>query len=199
MALVCNGTPDTGILARSVTSVNQVFSTARWACGANGPLASWRSAYSRLKLRTPTLVPATSLSKAIPGTPGAAPTYWIDSNGGRPSRSLQWSIGVQREIDRNLTVEASYVGNHGAWWPVSTVGANYNANTPQSLLADGLDITTLAARNILAAPIGSPAAGPFQNKPPYPNFPLTATVAQSLRPFPQAHELAHRRVGPVGR
>jgi len=37
----------------------------------------------------------------------------------------------------------------------------------------------------LLAPIGSAAAGRFQNKLPFPNFPLSATVAQSLRPFPQ--------------
>ena len=181
-ALVYNGTPDTGILARSVTSVNQVFSTA-WAQApmtlAGGvPLTEAQVAY-------PNFSPSHYPVVAIPGTPGAAPTYWIDSNGGRPSRSTQWSLGVQREIVRNLTVEASYVGNRGVWWPVSTVGANFNANTPQSLLADGLDITTASARAILAAPIGSAAAGPFQNKLPYPNFPLTATVAQSLRPFPQ--------------
>ena len=70
-------------------------------------------------------------------------------------------------------------------WLPSTGAVNYNANTPQALLADGLDITTASARAILAAPIGSAAAGPFQNKLPYAGFPLTATVAQSLRPFPQ--------------
>jgi hypothetical protein len=91
---------------------------------------------------------------------------------------------VQREIIRDLVVDASYVGNRGIWWPTSTP-VNYNALTPQALLADGLDITTLAARNILNAPIGSAAAGQFQNKVPYSNFPLTATVAQALRPFPQ--------------
>ena len=48
---------------------------------------------------------------------------------------------MQREIVRNLVVEATYVGNRGVWWPY-TGGLNYNANTPQSLLADGLDITT---------------------------------------------------------
>ena len=194
-ALVYNGTPDTGILARSVTSVNQVFSTA-WAQApmtlAGGvPLTEAQVAY-------PNFSPSHFPVVAIPGTPGAAPAYWIDSNGGRPSRSTQWSVGVQREIVRNLTVEASYVGNRGVWWPVSTVGANFNANTPQSLLADGLDITTLAARNILAAPIGSPAAGPFQNKLPYPNFPLTATVAQSLRPFPQFTNSPTAEWAPLG-
>lgn len=181
-ALVYNGTPDTGILARSVTSVNQVYSTAfgqaPMTLATGVPLTYSQIAYPNFSASHYPVV-------AVPGTPGAAPGYWIDSNGGRPSRSTQWSVGVQREITPNLTVEANYVGNRGVWWPVSTAGANFNANTPQSLLADGLDITTAAARAILAAPIGSAAAGPFQDKLPYPGFPLTATVAQSLRPFPQ--------------
>jgi hypothetical protein len=180
-ALLINGTPDTGILARSVTSVNQVFSTAfaqaPMTLATGIPLTYAQIAYPNFDASHFPVV-------AIPGTPGAAPTYWIDRNGGRPSRSFQWSIGVQREIARNLLAEVGYVGNRGAWWP-SPGAVNYNANTPQSLLADGLDITTASARAILAAPIGSPAAGPFQNKLPYPGFPLTATVAQSLRPFPQ--------------
>jgi hypothetical protein len=180
-ALLINGTPDTGILARSVTSVNQVFSTAfaqaPMTLASGIPLTYAQIAYPNFN---PSHFPVT----AIPGTPGAAPQYWIDSNGGRPSRSFQWSIGVQREITRNLLAEVSYVGNRGMWWP--TPGAvNYNANTSQSLLADGLDITTLSARNIVAAPIGSAAAGPFQNKLPYAGFPLTSTVAQALRPYPQ--------------
>jgi hypothetical protein len=180
-ALLINGTPDTGILARSVTSVNQVFSTAFGQAPmtlANGiPLTRAQIAYPNFDASHFPVV-------ATPGTPGAPPTYFIDRNGGRPSRSYQWSIGIQREIARNLLAEASFVGNRGMWWP-SPGGINYNANSPQSLLADGLDITTASARAILAAPIGSPAAGPFQNKLPYPGFPTSATVAQSLRPFPQ--------------
>jgi hypothetical protein len=181
-ALLINGTPDTGILARSVTSVNQVSSTAFAQAPmtlANGiPLTYAQVAYPNFDASHFPVV-------ATPGTPGAPPTYFIDRNGGRPSRSYQWSVGIQREIVRNLLAEASFVGNRGMWWPTPTGGANYNANTPQSLLADGLDITTQAARTILAAPIGSAAAGPFQNKLPYPGFPLTSTVAQSLRPYPQ--------------
>ncbi|HEY3824971.1 MAG TPA: TonB-dependent receptor [Bryobacteraceae bacterium] len=181
-ALVYNGTPDTGILARSVTSVNQVYSTA-WAQAPMTLAGGVPLTYSQVAY--PNFDPSHYPVVATPGLPGAAPGYFVDSNGGRPSRSTQWSVGVQREIVPNLTVEADYVGNRGVWWPVSTVGANFNANTPQSLLADGLDITTASARAILAAPIGSAAAGPFQNKLPYPDFPLTSTVAQSLRPFPQ--------------
>jgi hypothetical protein len=191
---VINGTPDTGILARSITSVNQVFSTA-WAqppmtLATGVPLTAAQVAY-------PNFSPSHFPVVAVPGTPGAAPTYWIDSNGGRPSRSYQWSVGVQREIVRNLVLEASYVGNRGMWWPTAA-GLNYNANTPQSLLAAGLDITTAAARAILAAPIGSAAAGSFQNKLPYAGFPLTATVAQSLRPFPQFSNAPTAEWAPLG-
>jgi len=120
----------------------------------------------------------------VPGTPGAAPSVWLDRNAGYPSKSYQYSFGIQREIFRNLLADVAYVGNRGAWL-LSSGAINYNANTPQSLLAAGLDITQASARAILSAPIGSAAAGPFQNKLPYAGFPLTATVAQSLRPYPQ--------------
>src|SRR5689334_5163418 len=41
-------------------------------------------------------------------TPNAAPTDY-DRNAGRPARQYQWSVGFQREIARNLVVEATYV------------------------------------------------------------------------------------------
>jgi len=133
----------------------------------------------------------------VPGTPGSAPGQWIDPNAGYPSKSYQWSAGVQREIIRNLVVNAAFVGNRGVWLP-SSGAVNYNANTPQALLADGLDITTASARAILAAPIGSAAAGPFMNKLPYPGFPLTATVAQALRPYPQFNTAPTALWAPLG-
>ncbi len=92
---------------------------------------------------------------------------------------------------------AAYVGNRGVW-EASTGAVNYNANTPQALLADGLDITQASARNILAATIGSVAAGPFQNKLPYAGFPLTSTVAQALRPFPQFTNAPTALYAPLG-
>jgi hypothetical protein len=180
-AVLYNGTPDTGIEARSVTSNNMNFSPATgqpaMTLATGVPLTYAQIAYPNFNASHYPVV-------AVPGTPGAPVGEWIDKNAGRPSRSYQWSVGVQREIVRNLVAEAAYVGNRGIWWP--TPGAvNYNANTPQALLADGLDITQASARTILAAPIGSAAAGPFMDKLPYSNFPLTATVAQSLRPYPQ--------------
>ncbi len=48
------------------------------------------------------------------GTTTGAP-FMPDGNQLRPPRVAQWSIGVQREITRNLIAEASYVANRGVW------------------------------------------------------------------------------------
>jgi hypothetical protein len=111
-------------------------------------------------------------------------TSVVDQNAGRPARQFQYNVGFQREIIKDLLVDVAYVGNRGAWW-LSSILDNYNAITPQILTANGLDINTAADRALLTAQIGSSAAGRFQNKLPYAGFPLSSTVAQSLRPFPQ--------------
>jgi hypothetical protein len=111
-------------------------------------------------------------------------TSVVDQNAGRPARQIQWSAGFQREILRDLVLDVAYVGNRGAWW-LSSILDNYNALTPQILSAAGLDINNPGDRAILRAPVGSSAAGRFQNRLPYAGFPLTSTVAQTLRPFPQ--------------
>jgi hypothetical protein len=111
-------------------------------------------------------------------------TSVVDQNAGRPARQIQWSAGLQREILKDLALDVAYVGNRGAWW-LSSILDNYNALTPQILSAAGLDINSATDRAILRAPIGSSAAGRFQNQLPYAGFPMTSTVAQALRPFPQ--------------
>ena len=180
-ALLIGTTADNGIQTRSVTSSNpqfaNLFAEPTMTLATGVPLTSAQIVWPNFD---PSHFPV--VSPLTPGAPGAAPGHWIDKNAGYPSKSYQWSFGVQREIIRNLVVDVAYVGNRGVWLP-SSGAVNYNANTPQSLLAAGLDITTAAARTILAAPINTAAAGTFQNKLPYPGF--TGTVAQSLRPFPQ--------------
>jgi Carboxypeptidase regulatory-like domain/TonB dependent receptor len=126
------------------------------------------------------------------------PPNVVDPNAGRPARQVQWSVGIQREIIRDLVVDAAYVGNRGAWWLSSTL-VNYNALTPQMLLANGLDLNNAADLAILRAPISSTAAGRFQNKLPYPGFPTTSTVAQSLRPYPQYSSGLTPLWAPLGR
>jgi len=114
-----------------------------------------------------------------------SPPVAIDQNAGRPARQYQWSIGVQREIFRDLVVEDAYVGNRGVWWDSPGL-ININALTPARLAAAGLNINNPADLTLLASRLDSPtaAARGFSN-PPYTNFPLSTTVAQALRPYPQ--------------
>ena len=32
-----------------------------------------------------------------------------------PARVNQWNIALQRELTKNMTLEAAYVGNRGVW------------------------------------------------------------------------------------
>jgi len=164
-------------------------SQASWKVGANNPYIS--SAYGN---------PAGLLVNGMPTPPSwpiynaglyprtgtlSAPPVAIDHNAGRPPRQIQWSIGLQREIFANLVVEASYVGNRGAWWEANDL-INVNALTPERIASFGLDVNNAADRTLLTSPLNSAlAAQRGFNKPPYAGFPMTATVAQSLRPFPQ--------------
>jgi len=120
----------------------------------------------------------------------------IDQNAGRPARQVQWSIGFQRELLPGLFGEANYVGNRGVWWQTSALNY-YNFNSPQQLLSNyGLNITSPAAQTILAAQVGSAAAGPFRNQLPFAGFPTTFSVARSLTPYPQFGAMSS--AGPLG-
>jgi hypothetical protein len=120
----------------------------------------------------------------FPGSLGSAPQE-MDQNAGRPARQVQWSVGVQREIFPNLLAEATYVGNRGAYWNAGGI-INPNALSEQVLEAHGLTLNSAADLQILASPLNSPLAiSSGYGTPPYPGFPLTATVAQALRPYPQ--------------
>jgi len=107
----------------------------------------------------------------------------MDPNAGRPPRQVQWSVGFQREVGRNLVVEATYVGNRGVWWQAPAM-LNLNANTPERLASFGLDLNNAADRALLASPMSNPAVA-ARFKVPYPGFPTSQLLAQALRPFPQ--------------
>jgi outer membrane receptor protein involved in Fe transport len=57
--------------------------------------------------------------------PGTGPQYY-DPNAGRPARQAQWSVSLQREVARNFVLEASYIGNRGAYWTAVGPLVNYN-------------------------------------------------------------------------
>ena len=65
----------------------------------------------------------------------------VDPNGGRPPRINQWNISLQREVTKDLVLEASYVGNRGAWLQSGGNLISYNAINPSVYQKLGLDIT----------------------------------------------------------
>jgi len=77
------------------------------------------------------------------------------------------------------------VGNRGVWWNAPAL-IDVNGLTQDRLKVYGLDVNNAADRTLLASPLNSSVAVQRGfNKPPYAGFPVTSTVAQALRPFPQ--------------
>jgi len=133
----------------------------------------------------------------LPGTI-ASPSQQIDPHAGRPARTTQWSIGIQRELMRDLVVEATYVGNRGAWWN-SAYLLCLNCLTPDALAARGLSLNNADDLKLLGSTINSPLAVQrgFSGLP-YPGFPSTALVSQALRPFPQFGGITNMHWAPLG-
>ena len=52
-----------------------------------------------------------------------------------------WSIGIQRELSKDMALEVSYVGNRGAWWNSDGVLTDPNRVTPAILSAHNFDPT----------------------------------------------------------
>ncbi|HYP12898.1 MAG TPA: hypothetical protein VEQ63_03155, partial [Bryobacteraceae bacterium] len=129
---------------------------------------------------------AVSLNPGIRPLAGqiTSPTYWLDPNGGRPPRINQWSFSIQRELTNDLLVEASYIGNRGVWLQSTSLN-DLNAITPERLQSAGIDLNSAADRALLTAQLGSPNVQARGFRAPYAGFPLTQTLVQSLRPFPQ--------------
>jgi len=173
------GTPVAGLGINSVTnSTGYGYAVSQFSDGIH---------YDPSVLYAATLNPGVA---PAPGTLSAAPAWaaqFRDPEGGRPARVNQWNLAVQRQITRDMTLEASYVGNRGAWEEARGLAA-LNAISPARLQALGLDLTNAATRNLLTAQIGSAAAVAAGFKPPYAGFPSTASVAQSLRPFPEYND-----------
>ena len=111
------------------------------------------------------------------------PPFYIDPGSGRPSRINQWNISMQREVTKDLVIEAAYVGNRGAWLTGDRL-QDLNGLTAASLLKAGFDINNAADRAVLTSPWNSAAAVARGIKAPYAGYPVT-TVAQTLRPYPQ--------------
>jgi hypothetical protein len=113
-----------------------------------------------------------------------SPPPFTAPNNGRPARFVQTSIGFEREILKDLSVEASFIDNRGVWLESDGL-RGYNQLPPSVLAKLGFDVTNPSDFNLLTQPISSPSVAARGFTKPYASFPSGATLAQALRPFPQ--------------
>jgi Carboxypeptidase regulatory-like domain len=106
----------------------------------------------------------------------------------KPARYDNWTVSVQREVLKNMTVELEYNGVYGSHLQAGLLNPN---QVPMSVVDNLIArFGPLGARDLLNSNIMSAAAVAAGITPPYPNFTNPAvqtsrTVAQALRPFPQ--------------
>jgi len=176
--------------------------------GFNSVTASAGYGYSVSQLQngiqySPSVLSTVNLNPGVapgPGSLAAAPAWaaqFRDPDGGRPARVNQWNIALQRQLSPSMTIEAAYVGNRGAWEEARGL-LSLNAISPARLQTLGLDLTNAATRTLLTSSICSAAATAAGFKLPYAGYPCSATVAQSLRPFPEYNDGLSAWFDPLG-
>jgi hypothetical protein len=172
----------------------------------------------------PFVYPAPGVAIGAAGNFPTAP----DPNMNRPPRQNQWSIGFQREITRNFTMEAAYVGNRVAWLPGTASGVSATAFGTPGFLSQ-ISPAVFAQYGVYPYPGTGPAGyTPAQNyadyqllqEPlnsaavmsrmaaagvgngglalPYTGFPLTNSLLSAIYPYPQYGNLADSE-SPTGR
>jgi hypothetical protein len=122
----------------------------------------------------------------IPATPGSGANAF-DRHAGYPPRMLMWSIGIQRELSKDMSLEISYVGNRGYWWNSEGVLTDPNRVTPAILSAHNFDPTLANVTDdfVLLQQFNTltpDQTAHYKLKAPYAGF--QGTVTQSLRPYP---------------
>jgi hypothetical protein len=117
------------------------------------------------------------------GQLNSPPPFTVPNNG-RPARFFQTTIGFERELVRDLSVEANFIDNRGVW--LESDGLRGFNQLPVSAIAQhGLDVTNPNDLDLLRQPISSTSVAARGFTAPYSTFPSGASLAQALRPFPQ--------------
>ena len=104
---------------------------------------------------------------------------------------------MQREIFRNLSLEAAYVGNRGVWLEANNL-AQMNVSSTDRLKSFGLDLNNAADRTLLTSNLSTAAVIARGFTVPYAGYPTNRTLAQSLRPYPQFTSSLTPTWSPIG-
>ena len=197
--------------------------TARSRTGGTSPAARRRSAWASTRSTGPTqrsakprccCATACSLQHRGPvsgvarsGHPTLARTAQCPACVGRSDqRSERRTAGTGEPVEhrcaarvpQHLMLEAAYVGNRGVWLEANNL-VSHNA-IPLTRLAGARPRSQQRRRTgrLLTSRIDSALAASRGFSAPYPGYPGSATVAQSLRPFPQFNDGLAVRWAPLG-
>jgi hypothetical protein len=145
------------------------------------------------------VTPAFNLDQGLPPyplPPQIDPTFsnntdvdWFNGQAAsRPAQYDNWTISVQREIRKGMTVDFEYNGVYGSKLQAGLLNPN---QVPMSVVNDLVArFGPVGARDLLNSNITSAAAVAAGIRPPYanftnPNVQRSRSVGQALRPYPQ--------------
>jgi hypothetical protein len=121
-----------------------------------------------------------------------APSPYFDRDGGHAPRINNYTLSLQREINNNLVVELSYVGNRGVWEISGDQGnlglLQLNSISAARLATFGLNPTNPTDAYTLEAPFSTSTVNGATARGfavPYTTFPTSKSLDQALRPYPQ--------------
>ncbi len=179
----------------SPTAVLEMISLRVGSNVAYGPSPTWGLPITQLKDGPPIVPVWPNFNPGqIPATQGGAPPAGaFDRHAGYPPRLLMWSLGIQRELSKNVVLDIAYVGNRGAWWNSDGVLTDPNRVTKATLSAHNFDptLSNSTDNRVLLQQFSSLTPDQithYKLTKPYDTF--KGTVSQSLRPYPQAGNLS---------
>jgi hypothetical protein len=175
--------------------INSVVASA---AGFGGWISQFQNGiqYNPATLYAATLNPGVApTAGSLSASPAWGPQFRDPS--GRPARINQWNIALQRQLTQKMSLEAAYVGNRGVWEEARGLMA-LNAISPAQLTKLGLDLTNPSTRTLLTSQVCSTTAVAAGIKLPYAGYPCSASVAQSLRPFPEYNDALSTWYSPLG-
>jgi Carboxypeptidase regulatory-like domain len=154
----------------SVTPLGFVSTPTFVSADNFSPVFNWnRQPFPQSFSRPPVLDPSFANGQAVNYDP---------PDGGRLPRVASWTIGFQRELAADFSLDVSYIGSRSSHLALPAANSQLNY----------VPLEYLALGNLLLQPITSAAAQSAGYTQPFPGFAnqLGAnTVAQSLKPYPQ--------------
>jgi hypothetical protein len=128
------------------------------------PVMNWDNGFpAATSVRTPPVLDPTFLNFQTAATQS--------QTSGQAGRIQNWSFNIQHEV-KNILLDIAYQGNRGT-----------RLNSSSDL--NQLPTSNLSRGTLLGQRIDSPAAVAAGIKAPFAGFPVSQSVAQSLRPYPQ--------------